>query len=155
MNHLPSSRNFLIGEQPNPWKLLHLQDKLSRHRCRIFLPLPEGSDYIFTRALLFYKFIKKWCSGFGVLAWKYIPHSDQLRSSLYRVIQSRLSENFGHLKYGDFPRYCPLHKYITYSMESTVISQIIFIWNCFHRHPDVSRYLILHRELRCRTAPSI
>ena len=28
----PSSRNFLIGEQPNPWKLLHLQDKLSRHR---------------------------------------------------------------------------------------------------------------------------
>ena len=43
----PSSRNFLIGEQPNPWKLLHLQDKLSRHRCRIFLLLPEGSDYIF------------------------------------------------------------------------------------------------------------
>ena len=28
----PSSRIFLIGEQPNPWKLLHLQDKLSRHR---------------------------------------------------------------------------------------------------------------------------
>ena len=28
----PSSRNFLIGEQPNPWKLLHLQDKMSRHR---------------------------------------------------------------------------------------------------------------------------
>jgi len=28
----PSSRNFLIGEQPNPWELLHPQDKLSRHR---------------------------------------------------------------------------------------------------------------------------
>ena len=28
----PSSRIFLIGEQPNPWKLLHLQDKMSRHR---------------------------------------------------------------------------------------------------------------------------
>ncbi len=28
----PSSRTFLIGEQPNPWKLLHLQDKMSRHR---------------------------------------------------------------------------------------------------------------------------
>ncbi len=28
----PSSRNFLIGEQPNPWQLLHRQDKLSRHR---------------------------------------------------------------------------------------------------------------------------
>src|SRR3989344_5201029 len=32
----PSSRITLIGEQPNPWKLLHLQDILSRHRCRIF-----------------------------------------------------------------------------------------------------------------------
>ena len=28
----PSSRNFLIGEQPNPWELLHPQDILSRHR---------------------------------------------------------------------------------------------------------------------------
>ena len=34
----PSSRNFLIGEQPNPWELLHPQDKLSRHRCRYFSP---------------------------------------------------------------------------------------------------------------------
>ena len=28
----PSSCNFLIGEHPNPSKLLHLEDKLSRHR---------------------------------------------------------------------------------------------------------------------------
>ena len=28
----PSSRTFLIGEQPNPWELLHPQDKVSRHR---------------------------------------------------------------------------------------------------------------------------
>ena len=28
----PSSRIFLIGEQPNPWQLLHRQDKMSRHR---------------------------------------------------------------------------------------------------------------------------
>lgn len=28
----PSSRGFLIGEQPNPWNLLQLQDKPSRHR---------------------------------------------------------------------------------------------------------------------------
>jgi hypothetical protein len=28
----PSSRNFLIGEQPNPWDLLQPQDKLSRQR---------------------------------------------------------------------------------------------------------------------------
>ena len=28
----PSSRTFLIGEQPNPWELLRPQDKVSRHR---------------------------------------------------------------------------------------------------------------------------
>lgn len=28
----PSSRTFLIGEQPNPWDLLRPQDKMSRHR---------------------------------------------------------------------------------------------------------------------------
>jgi len=28
----PSSRGFLIGEQPNPWDLLQPQDKPSRHR---------------------------------------------------------------------------------------------------------------------------
>ena len=28
----PSSRDFLIGEQPNPWHLLQRQDKSSRHR---------------------------------------------------------------------------------------------------------------------------
>ena len=28
----PSSRAALIGEQPNPWELLHPQDAMSRHR---------------------------------------------------------------------------------------------------------------------------
>ena len=28
----PSSRTTLMGEQPNPWNLLQLQDVLSRHR---------------------------------------------------------------------------------------------------------------------------
>ena len=28
----PSSRATLMGEQPNPWKQLHLQDVTSRHR---------------------------------------------------------------------------------------------------------------------------
>ena len=28
----PSSRTFLIGEQPNPWDLLQPQDMMSRHR---------------------------------------------------------------------------------------------------------------------------
>src|SRR5207253_5624678 len=28
----PSSRTTIIGEQPNPWELLHPQDVMSRHR---------------------------------------------------------------------------------------------------------------------------
>ena len=28
----PNSRTALIGEQPNPWELLHPQDAMSRHR---------------------------------------------------------------------------------------------------------------------------
>ena len=28
----PSSRTALMGEQPNPWNLLQLQDATSRHR---------------------------------------------------------------------------------------------------------------------------
>ena len=28
----PSSRTALIGEQPNPWELLHPQDAMGRHR---------------------------------------------------------------------------------------------------------------------------
>ena len=28
----PSSRAILMGEQPNPWKRIHLQDMTSRHR---------------------------------------------------------------------------------------------------------------------------
>ena len=28
----PNSRTTLIGEQPNPWKIVHHQDVMSRHR---------------------------------------------------------------------------------------------------------------------------
>src|SRR5438045_8718204 len=31
----PSSRTAFIGEQPNPWELLHHQDAMSRHRTVI------------------------------------------------------------------------------------------------------------------------
>src|SRR6266481_5062403 len=31
----PSSRTAFIGEQPNPWELLHPQDAMSRHRTTI------------------------------------------------------------------------------------------------------------------------
>jgi len=36
MFHLPSSRGTLIGEQPNPWELLHPRDVPSRHRQSVF-----------------------------------------------------------------------------------------------------------------------
>src|SRR5258708_19278397 len=39
----PNSRTTLIGEQPNPWELLHPQDVMSRHRgakrCRRYVRL--------------------------------------------------------------------------------------------------------------------
>ncbi len=41
----PSSRTTFIGEQPNPWKLLHLQDVMSRHRFNSTVSC--GLDYIF------------------------------------------------------------------------------------------------------------
>src|SRR6266853_3041995 len=42
----PSSRTALMGEQPNPWELLHPQDATSRHRgakperrCELLTPI--------------------------------------------------------------------------------------------------------------------
>src|SRR5687768_2286723 len=41
----PSSRTTFIGEQPNPWELLHPQDVMSRHRTDSMIS--HGVDYIF------------------------------------------------------------------------------------------------------------
>src|SRR5882757_3248452 len=69
----PSSRTAFIGEQPNPWELLHPQDAMSRHRtrfhaftwCRLYLLLaPDVSTSN-----------EKWCmvsvgtARLGVLPW--------------------------------------------------------------------------------------
>src|SRR5574341_86902 len=42
----PSSRTALMGEQPNPWELLHPRDAMSRHRdakperrCELLTPI--------------------------------------------------------------------------------------------------------------------
>ena len=42
----PSSRTALIGEQPNPWELLHPRDAMNRHRgakperrCELLTPI--------------------------------------------------------------------------------------------------------------------
>src|SRR5436190_18041483 len=40
----PSSRTAFIGEQPNPWELLHPQDAMSRHRTNSTISC--GVDYI-------------------------------------------------------------------------------------------------------------
>src|SRR6187397_1381532 len=40
----PSSRTAFIGEQPNPWELLHPQDAMSRHRTKS--TVSRGVDYI-------------------------------------------------------------------------------------------------------------
>src|SRR6202165_1916848 len=40
----PSSRTAFIGEQPNPWELLHPQDAMSRHRTSC--AISRGVDYI-------------------------------------------------------------------------------------------------------------
>src|SRR5262249_35706412 len=45
----PSSRTTFIGEQPNPWELLHPQDVMSRHRYESTLSC--GLDYIFILSL--------------------------------------------------------------------------------------------------------
>src|ERR1700684_2886449 len=41
----PSSRTAFIGEQPNPWELLHPQDAMSRHRTDSTVSC--GVDYVF------------------------------------------------------------------------------------------------------------
>ena len=35
----PNSRTAFIGEQPNPWELLHPQDAMSRHRKMLIKPV--------------------------------------------------------------------------------------------------------------------
>src|SRR5262245_6550865 len=42
----PSSRTAFIGEQPNPWELLHPQDAMSRHRT-FLSTISRGVDYVF------------------------------------------------------------------------------------------------------------
>src|SRR6201982_1747978 len=56
----PSSRTTLIGEQPNPWELLHPQDVMSRHRgaklCRRYGRLGKIS----LLSLEYLLFVERW-----------------------------------------------------------------------------------------------
>ena len=48
----PSSRTAFIGEQPNPWELLHPQDAMSRHRMIRTSIISDGIDYVFILLLM-------------------------------------------------------------------------------------------------------
>jgi len=74
----PSSRTFLIGEQPNAWDLLQPRAKVSRHRCRMLF-----SHYWEYRTISssFQSHKRRWRVS--------RPQSDdsvQLRTSLYGVM---------------------------------------------------------------------
>src|SRR5258708_6573010 len=89
----PSSRTAFIGEQPNPWELLHPQDAMSRHRTifhdfawrRLYLVLaPDLSTSS-----------ENWCvvsvgtARLGVLP-RSVDRSLSFRISRYRVIQQHM-----------------------------------------------------------------
>ena len=50
----PSSRTVLMGEQPNPSRLLRWEDTMSRHRCRVFSPI-TWSIRLYLHPLVFLK----------------------------------------------------------------------------------------------------
>ena len=80
----PSSRTAFIGEQPNPWELLHPQDAMSRHRTSS--TLSRGVDYIIIlrRAL---------AGSLHSLGWNCKSRRiapDQVRSLSFRISRYRV-----------------------------------------------------------------
>src|ERR1700753_89245 len=65
----PSSRTTFIGEQPNPWELLHPQAVMSRHRTKSMIS--HGVDYIIIlqRALAVNCIASFGIARVGVLQW--------------------------------------------------------------------------------------
>ena len=56
----PSSRTTLIGEQPNPWNLIPLQDVMSRHRGAKQLRQYELSRVISLLSLAYLLFVERY-----------------------------------------------------------------------------------------------
>ncbi len=73
----PNSRNLLIGEQPNPSKILHPEDRLSRHRNYSYFFI-IGLDHIFIQ-LLEYNRISSGCWRVFVEGYYTIIDSYNLR----------------------------------------------------------------------------
>ena len=87
----PSSRTTFIGEQPNPWELLHPQDVMSRHRIKSMIS--HGADYIIIlhRTLAVELHSLGWNCKSRRIALELIQ-SLSFRISRYRVIKQRVSK---------------------------------------------------------------
>ena len=115
----PSSRTTFIGEQPNPWELLHPQDVMSRHRTESMIS--HGVDYI----IILHRTLAVRLHSLGWNCKSRRIASEQVRSlsfriSRYRVIKQRISlhcrintqhvplpkQNNSVVLTRDFPRYC-------------------------------------------------
>ncbi len=82
----PSSRTTLIGEQPNPWNLLQLQDVMSRHRGAKRLRRYELLGVISLLSLEYLLSVERWSFHSGSP-----DHYDRL-SSLFDVWVSQSSK---------------------------------------------------------------
>ena len=85
----PSSRTTFIGEQPNPWELLHPQDVMSRHRTESMIS--HGVDYIIIlhRTLAVELHSLGWNCKSRRIALEELQ-SLSFRISRYRVIKQRV-----------------------------------------------------------------
>ena len=95
----PSSRTTFIGEQPNPWELLHPQDAMSRHRTvfpafagrRLYLHLVADRSHVSIASLCM--------TRVGVLHWRNVARAFPFGSVVTGSIHRPRPMN-------DFPRYC-------------------------------------------------
>ena len=97
----PSSRSLLCGEQPHPWKLLHFQEKESRHRgaeIGFELGLQIQTSLLSLRLLWFHKQNR---------ALFVITMTNWIQSILERMVVHSIN-----------PSTKPLHFYLNYSNKT-------------------------------------
>ncbi len=112
----PSSRTAFIGEQPNPWELLHPQDAMSRHRTDsnafarrrlCLLPVvdfrPRSGHDLTCCNLSLARRVNE--TGVGVLPWSH-DQSLSFRISRYGVPTHRTHDWQSRLRPRNFPRRC-------------------------------------------------
>ncbi len=115
----PSSRTALMGEQPNPWNLLQLQDAMSRHRgakplrrCELlgvisllsqgsFYPLSDGNPTLYHRITKSY---------FRICSTRRCRSQAPFCLCTLRTVSNRSEGTFERLRYsfgGDRPSQTP------------------------------------------------